>query len=578
MSLYSNSKMSKWRKYLPAVLLFSATFLLRLNLFDTDIMTAFSTQSAEEKIGRYHHMSYAPICTSTHCGYSDINYVSNSTKDFLEHMYQQGDPSRKDYNPQVLLEGSRGLNVGEEFLHLGNHTSQLCLLGRKLSKRQAIKAVWFGGSNTNGRTSHPFTEQTSVFINTQYAASEGTNHTFVNRGIGGGSSCRFAKGFKSELFNLDVKGADLIFLEFAVNDGVLSVNEANSCFESLIIRIRRSSPGATIVALEIMNKPEHERIIRHYDMPLIHLGYVSNHFPYIYRLENGNIRIHLNDVGSFLVYQAIKQLLHDAVGIYNTFEVEGINGRLPVVASERNVPRLFEATESFDWVMNFDNSGGGKAIENIGYFKTIVRTRNVANRSVTLQHAGDIINAVSSLGHIDISIPCEDCPDPKNHLVEDLGGGWTLCASPWPAVCRNKGIHHNHCSNEYMTGIFLQSFMLDNLPTDEYPGNASRVVSLFIRLLKGYDQDFGQSLVIVWVDEVVPPTVAMTYIDTKWNAHATVMSDVKIAELYLIPAPDEHRTLNLTVAILPFIQSSNQSESPATLCRLNMHSVLGEFV
>jgi hypothetical protein len=140
----------------------------------------------------------------------------------------------------------------------------------------------------------------SKLINEQYPLStHHENHTFVNRGVGGGTSCRFAKGFNSEQFNLDVKGADLIFLEFAVNDGVMGTNEINSCYESLIIRTRKVSPNATIVALGIMHQAEQELITRHCGLVLIYLGSVSMHYPDVFLLERG-YRIHLNDIGSFL--------------------------------------------------------------------------------------------------------------------------------------------------------------------------------------------------------------------------------------------------------------------------------------
>lgn len=150
-----------------------------------------------------------------------------------------------------------------------------------------------------------------------------------------------------------------------------------------------------------------------------------------------------------------------------------------------------------------------------------------------------------------------------------------MCSSPWPVVCRNKGIHHHHCTNKDIAGIFMQTFQLANQPADGLPGNVPRKVTLFTRLLKGYDENFGKSLVAVWIDEVLTPKMAAVYIDTKWDTHATVLSDVKIAD-YPLPAPDEHNTVNLTVAIIP-IDSGNQ-ETTTSICRLNLHSVLGEFI
>jgi hypothetical protein len=178
----------------------------------------------------------------------------------------------------------------------------------------------------------------------------------------------------------------------------------------------------------------------------------------------------------------------------------------------------------------------------------------------------------------DITIPCEGCPDPKNEKVASVGAGWTLCESPWPVICRQNGLYHNHCSNKDIAGIFLQTFQLDNRATNELPGNLERKVDLVIRLLKGYDEDFGKLLVVVWVDETVPTLTVATLIDTRWDTRATVFDDVKITSSYPIPSPNEHGSINLTIAIIPIGLGDNDTVDASTKCRLNVHSILGEFV
>ena len=132
------------------------------------------------------------------------------------------------------------LSVGEEFLCLGDVNSvsnkhYMELLGKKLVSHKSIKVVWFGGSNTHGRSQNPFVKQVQDMINIRYSTSSGREHTFLNRGSGGRTSCTFARGFKSSYFNMDAKGSDLIFLEHSMNDGVLSTDDRLRCFESLII-------------------------------------------------------------------------------------------------------------------------------------------------------------------------------------------------------------------------------------------------------------------------------------------------------------------------------------------------------
>jgi hypothetical protein len=199
-----------------------------------------------------------------HYGYSRLDYISNSTSEFVNQIFKPENASNLHatslaaYDPKLLLDIARSFEpriVGEEFLHMGTgkyHCYKIKLLGNKLAAHLPIKIVWFGGSNTNGRSPHPFVTQITTMINDRYSlTSNTTQHTFLNRGEGGATSCRFARGFKSEFFKVDLKDADLVFLEFAVNDGVLSTDEIKSCYESLILRISRVSPIATIVALQL---------------------------------------------------------------------------------------------------------------------------------------------------------------------------------------------------------------------------------------------------------------------------------------------------------------------------------------
>jgi hypothetical protein len=172
------------------------------------------------------------------------------------------------------------------------------------------------------------------------------------------------------------------------------------------------------------------------------------------------------------------------------------------------------------------------------------------------------------------TIPCQDCPKPFEG-VKELGGGWTWCGSPWPVVCRPIGIHHHHCSSKGIAGIFFQSFKLDNRATDDWPGNVARRVKLVIRVLKGYDEDFGQAMVVVWVEEM--SKVVTTFVETQWATLATVVDDVVIADSYPIPSPQEYDFINLSIAILP-INNNETSDDSNKKCRLYFQSVMGEFV
>ena len=202
-----------------------------------------------------------------------------------------------------------------------------------------------------GRSPNPFVKQVQNVVNIQYTTSSGHEHNFLNKGAGGSTSCSFARSFKSSYFNMDAKGSDLIFLEHSVNDAygtVLSTDERRRCFESLILRIRQIAPNATIVALILSHVVEHELISKHYNLPQIYLGNITKY---------GAIRadsIHFNDIGSFLVCQAIGKLLENAEHLYNVSTTVKNSG----AASYDDLQRLYEPAESFDWILNFGDGSG----------------------------------------------------------------------------------------------------------------------------------------------------------------------------------------------------------------------------
>lgn len=525
--------------------------------------------------------------------------ISNATMEFVKLVVPDGDMqnlARKTVTPEILLNISRQFEpivVGEEFLHFVNQTMpQLELLGNKLALKEAIKIVWLGGSNTHGRSNNPFVKQISDMVNAEYPSSLGQRqHEFVNKGRGGGTCCTFARGFKNDFVGSSVKGADLVFLEFANNDGVLNLKERLSCFESLILRIRAVSPNATLVALCLSQMEGHDTVIEHYNLLQIHLGNIFERVPAIHQDA-----IHLNDIGSFLVRQAVSGLLKEATRLY-CFSTGG-GGRSTAVTVKNFYilpPRLFEPAENFDWILPFNNGGEGWAIHNTIDLQ--------AACAPALESASDKTNSTGSLLGDDAGncsaailartrtsnstdkgkgeIPCDECPDTKFPEVEEVGGGWTWCGTPWPVICKPNGVHHHHCSDNNSTGIFMQTFGVDNRATDDWPDHRSREMALTMRLLKGYDADFGQALVVAWVHEANTDKMAakpvVTLIDTKWETRATVLADVRITPLFNIPSPKEHETITLKVLVLPHNPLSSNTTS-ATSCRLYFHSVLAELV
>ena len=100
--------------------------------------------------------------------------ITNATFEFIKSLAKDGDIQQVNNTPHLpakLLNISlafQPVTVGEEFLHLGDY---LELLGKKLVSREPIKIVWFGGSNTEGRSPNPFVKQVQNVVNIQYTTS-----------------------------------------------------------------------------------------------------------------------------------------------------------------------------------------------------------------------------------------------------------------------------------------------------------------------------------------------------------------------------------------------------------------------
>ena len=88
----------------------------------------------------------------------------------------------------------------------------------------------------------------------------------------------------------------------------------------------------------------------------------------------------------------------------------------------------------------------------------------------------------------------------------------------------------------------MQSFDVDNRATDDWPADRLREVTITIRLLRGYDADFGQAIIIVWVQEVVVKLAVAIVVDTRWETRATVLNDIKINHSISFPFPNQHKT------------------------------------
>ena len=145
-------------------------------------------------------------------------------------------------------------------------------LQAKVSRREPISVVAFGGSNTKGtkdarlweRETYKSAPQArpegSVLYHEQFRdglASAGLNVTVRNNAVTGFGSCQTAARIKAGLFGA---APDLVIFEFSVNDEPEFHAEANEavvqgkiseCFESMARTVLGAFPGAALLNLEL---------------------------------------------------------------------------------------------------------------------------------------------------------------------------------------------------------------------------------------------------------------------------------------------------------------------------------------
>ncbi len=151
----------------------------------------------------------------------------------------------------------------------------------KFINQKQGRVVYLGGSITTmkGWRDHTYDMLTKTFPDTKF--------DFINAGIGGTNSTLGAFRFEDDVFK---NGAvDLLFLEFAVNDGG-SNNPGNRrirAMEGIIRHARRLNPRIDIVMQYFVTQDyvkqinqgevpasiiEHEKVAQHYNIPIINLA------------------------------------------------------------------------------------------------------------------------------------------------------------------------------------------------------------------------------------------------------------------------------------------------------------------
>lgn len=155
-----------------------------------------------------------------------------------------------------------------------------------LEKRRALRVGYFGGSITEGAGASKPAEtswraRTTAYLRKTYPD---TQITEINAAIGGTGSDLGAFRIGDDLLS---KKPDLVFVEFAVNDGTAAEETALRSIEGIVRRIRRDAPRADIVFVYTTSKAlappyekgelpaavrYHQRVADHYRIPWVNVG------------------------------------------------------------------------------------------------------------------------------------------------------------------------------------------------------------------------------------------------------------------------------------------------------------------
>ncbi len=254
---------------------------------------------------------------------------------------------------------------------------------------------------------------------------------FVNAAIGGTNSTFGAFRFEEDV--LRAGSVDLLFLEFAVNDGgsISADNQRQQAMEGIIRKARRANPAVDILVLYLADEDktqayrerreplvitQHEQVMAHYDIPVVNLALEMTR-----RLEAGRFAwrdfsgdsCHPTPFGHEQYLDCLSTFLH----------AEWTNAAAITPATMRALPpplfpghlteaRLIGTTQGDGWSMV-----RGWQTEKVCNFHgpVDVLTANAPGDILTLTFSGSILAlsaiAGSDAGILEIAIDGRDLPD-----------------------------------------------------------------------------------------------------------------------------------------------------------------------
>eukprot|EP00516_Mucochytrium_quahogii_P006380 CAMPEP_0203744326 /NCGR_PEP_ID=MMETSP0098-20131031/440_1 /ASSEMBLY_ACC=CAM_ASM_000208 /TAXON_ID=96639 /ORGANISM=" , Strain NY0313808BC1" /LENGTH=579 /DNA_ID=CAMNT_0050631823 /DNA_START=557 /DNA_END=2296 /DNA_ORIENTATION=- len=458
--------------------------------------------------------------------------------------------------------------------------------GKILTKKQT-KTVFIGGSNSEGRTKFGFVELFKKLLNSLYPLEEGS-HVVVNLGKGGYTSCVAAKQFRTELES-SLHHADLVVVEFFLND---EPEDAQKCFESLLLRIRQVVPCALVIDLALppaitakyqMDSKQrthvvHDRIIDAHPLvistvrmaPLVLNGPASTipenpGFQKKYLFEKFmKDKVHLGDFGVMFTTLALGVMTIHAQRVAQDYRSHVVKGEpqelLSKPVSEFDVNRGIEF-----FTPNQDLFG-----INIPITPRLYETCSPENSSPSCSR-----EIFKTWNLWKSKLPCDDCGREKNknkrqqgprRNVQETDGGWVYCVSPLKQTCRRPSVQFDYCATE-RSGLLHFTMTVKQRKVD--PINMFRIS---LHAVNSYE-NFGEAQIIAWIGSdqrpAVPLTFSSVYLNALWERQASIPFENILEPPLMFPSDQEEVELNMIVVPVNWANR--------TRCKLQILSIQLEY-
>lgn len=174
-------------------------------------------------------------------------------------------------------EAQRQFMIENSLMTLGD-TSRMVNVMKKAANGEEITIGYIGGSITEGLTAGADLCWAKLTYDALCEMFPDTKINYVNAGLSGTPSILGVVRAERDLFG--DKKPDIVFIEFAVNDGGEQMNK--NCYESLVKKSldKENDPAVVLLFTVLKNRyscqPWMKTVGEHYNLPMISLGNVLN--------------------------------------------------------------------------------------------------------------------------------------------------------------------------------------------------------------------------------------------------------------------------------------------------------------